>query len=82
MGIYLFSGLVPAWFPPLLFTFLNEVGACMMIGLSSLNLFFVGGFILLLRIGNYNDAVAFAQRENLVMMTPFASQESPMAARR
>jgi len=36
----------------------------MTIGLASLNLFFVGGFALLLMIGNYDEAVALAQVED------------------
>jgi len=60
MGLYLFSGLVFSWLPPFLFTFLNEIGASMRIGLASLNLFFAGGFIFLKMIGNYQDAVDFA----------------------
>ena len=60
MGLYLFSGLVFSWFPPLLFQFLNEIGASMRICLASLNLFFVGGFIFLKMMGDYQDAVDFA----------------------
>jgi MFS-type transporter involved in bile tolerance (Atg22 family) len=69
MGIYIFSGLVLAWLPPLLFSFLNEIGASMTIGLASLNLFFVGGFVLLLMIGDYDEAVALAQVEDDVVWT-------------
>ena len=61
MGLYLFSGLVFSWVPPFLFTFLNEIGASMRIGLASLNLFFAGGFIFLKMIGDYQDAVDFAR---------------------
>jgi MFS-type transporter involved in bile tolerance (Atg22 family) len=64
MGIYIFSGSVLAWLPPFLFSFLNEIGASMTIGLASLNLFFVGGFALLLMIGDYDKAVALAQVED------------------
>lgn len=64
MGIYIFSGSVLAWLPPFLFSFLNEIGASMTIGLASLNLFFVGGLVLLLMIGNYDEAVALAQVED------------------
>eukprot|EP00986_Skeletonema_menzelii_P005784 scaffold2144_cov149-Skeletonema_menzelii.AAC.4 len=60
MGLYLFSGLVFSWVPPFLFTFLNEVGASMRIGLASLNLFFAGGFLFLKMIGDYQSAVDFA----------------------
>ena len=47
MGIYIFSGSVMAWLPPFVFSFLNEIGASMAIGLASLNVFFAGGFLLL-----------------------------------
>ncbi len=60
MGLYLFSGLVFSWVPPFLFTFLNEIGASMRIGLASLNLFFAGGFFFLKMIGDYQTAVDFA----------------------
>ena len=60
MGLYLFSGLVFSWVPPFLFTFLNEIGASMRIGLASLNLFFAGGFFFLKMIGDYQNAVDFA----------------------
>jgi MFS-type transporter involved in bile tolerance (Atg22 family) len=69
MGIYIFSGSVLAWLPPLLFSLLNEIGASMTIGLASLNLFFAGGFVLLLMVGNYDKAVALAQNEDGVRMT-------------
>ncbi|KAL7528481.1 hypothetical protein ACHAXR_002468 [Thalassiosira sp. AJA248-18] len=65
MGIYIFSGSVLAWLPPLLFSFLNEIGASMSIGLASLNLFFAGGFILLLMIGNYDEAIAVSQNGSM-----------------
>lgn len=65
MGIYIFSGAVLAWLPPFVFSFLNEIGASMSIGLASLNLFFAGGFVFLLMIGNYNDAVALSQNESM-----------------
>lgn len=58
-----------AWLPPLLFSLLNEIGASMTIGLASLNLFFAGGFVLLLMVGNYDKAVALAQNEDGVRMT-------------
>lgn len=60
MGLYLFSGSVLSFLPPFVFTFLNEIGMSMDIGLASLNLFFAGGFFFLSIIGNYNDAVHFA----------------------
>ncbi len=64
MGLYIFSGSVLAWLPPFLFSFLNEFGASMNIGLASLNAFFVGGFALLYMIGDYDDAVGLAQIED------------------
>jgi len=41
----------------------------MTIGLASLNLFFAGGFVLLLMIGDYDEAVALAQNEDGVRTT-------------
>lgn len=76
MGIYLFAGSVVAWLPPLLFSFLNEIGASMNIGLGSLNLFFAGGFILLLMIGDFDDAVALAHNES-IRWTPVRKYGSP-----
>mmetsp|Transcript_40819 Transcript_40819/g.73583 ORF Transcript_40819/g.73583 Transcript_40819/m.73583 type:complete len:121 (+) Transcript_40819:2-364(+) len=76
MGIYIFSGSVLAWLPPFLFSFLNEIGASMSIGLASLNLFFAGGFIFLLMIGDYNEAVALSQNENMAW-SPINCQASP-----
>mmetsp|Transcript_32033 Transcript_32033/g.67344 ORF Transcript_32033/g.67344 Transcript_32033/m.67344 type:complete len:90 (+) Transcript_32033:546-815(+) len=76
MGIYIFAGSVLAWLPPLLFSFLNEIGASMSIGLGSLNLFFAGGFILLLMIGDFDDAVALSQNESMTW-TPINSYGSP-----
>ena len=63
MGIYIFSGSVVAWLPPFVFSFLNEIGASMSIGLASLNVFFAGGFLIFMRIGNYEVAVALSQND-------------------
>lgn len=40
MGLYVLSSQILTWFPPLLFTILNEHGWAMSIGLVSLNLAF------------------------------------------
>lgn len=78
MGIYIFAGSVLNFVPPLLFSALNEMEVNMSIGLASLNLFFAGGFIFLLMIGDYNDAVTLSQSENMVW-TPVTATglESP-----
>ena len=60
MGLYLFSGSLLSFLPPFIFTCLNEIGMSMDIGLASLNLFFAGGFIFFLFIGDYENAVDFA----------------------
>lgn len=60
MGLYLFSGSVISFLPPFIFTYLNEVGMSMDVGLASLNLFFAGGLIFFLFIGDYDKAVNFA----------------------
>lgn len=56
MSLYLFSGQVLSWLPPLVFTVLNEAGVSMSIGLASLNLFFLVGYICLHLMGDYNVA--------------------------
>jgi len=76
MGLYLFSGLVFSWVPPFLFTFLNEIGASMRIGLGSLNLFFAGGFVFLKMIGDYQDAVDFALSRGVGGGDTWSSKES------
>lgn len=60
MGLYLFSGSVLSFLPPFIFTCLNEIGLSMDLGLASLNLFFAGGLIFFLLIGDFEKAVDFA----------------------
>jgi MFS-type transporter involved in bile tolerance (Atg22 family) len=62
MGIYLFAGQVLVWLPPLVFTVLNEAGVNPRIGVGTLSVFFMLGFLALCRIGNYRKAVEFAGR--------------------
>ena len=61
MGTYIFAGQVLAWLPPLLFTILNEWGIVMKVGLGSLDVFFMVGFIFLSLIGDYHKALDFAR---------------------
>ena len=37
----------------------------MAIGLASLNVFFAGGFLIFMRIGNYEEAVALSQNDSM-----------------
>ncbi|EJK45964.1 hypothetical protein THAOC_35396 [Thalassiosira oceanica] len=59
MGIYLCSGSVLSFLPPLIFSFLNEIGMSMSVGMMSLNIFFTGGFVCLCLI-DYTDACQLA----------------------
>ncbi|KAL7554523.1 hypothetical protein ACHAWF_017980 [Thalassiosira exigua] len=61
MGIYIFAGSVLSWLPPLVFTCLNEAGVSMAVGLASLNVFFVGGFVLFMWIGDFDTASAISR---------------------
>jgi MFS family permease len=61
MGVYLFAGQVLTWFPPLVFTVLNEVGVSQRIGIATLSIYFLLGFIALTFIGDYRRAVAMAR---------------------
>jgi len=51
----------------------------MSIGMASLNLFFAGGFLFLLMIGNYDEAVAFSSQDenNNMVWTPIDDEGSP-----
>jgi MFS-type transporter involved in bile tolerance (Atg22 family) len=60
MGMYLFCGQILSWLPPLVFTFLNEAGVDMALGLASLNVFFLAGLAFLVAMGSYDQAVAAA----------------------
>lgn len=61
MGTYIFAGQVLAWLPPLLFTILNESGIVMTVGLGSLDVFFIVGFIFLCLIGDYQEASEYTR---------------------
>lgn len=61
MGVYLFAGQILTWFPPLVFTILNEMGINQRVGIGLLSLCFVLGLLALLGIGNYREAVTLAR---------------------
>lgn len=77
MGIYIFAGSVLAWLPPFLFSFLNEIGASMTIGLVSLNVFFTGAFVFLLFIGEYDSVVDIAAARQHVVDGVWTPPSSP-----
>ena len=64
MGIYLLLCQILTWLPPLLFTFLNEYGFKMGIGLASLSIFFVIAILCLLSMGKYEDALSLLHEVN------------------
>lgn len=67
MGIYLFSGQILTWCPPLVFTALNEAGVSQRVGIGSLAIFFALGAIALFLIGSYDNAMEVAGRRQVVV---------------
>lgn len=65
MGLYLFSGQVITWLPPLVFTALNEAGVSQRVGIGTLSVYFGVGIVALLGMGSYRDAVERAGRVRL-----------------
>jgi len=62
MGMFLLCNQVLSWLPPLVFTVLNESGFPMSYGLASLNIYFFVGFLFLMAMGNYSQAVLDVQQ--------------------
>lgn len=62
MGLYILSGQIIAWMPPVLFTVLNEAGFDMTYSFASLDIFFVISIVFFLIIGSHKkiqfDAVS------------------------
>ena len=56
MGLYMFSRNVMTFFPPMLFTILNEFGIPMWVGISSLALYSTMGLIGLTTMVDYEIA--------------------------
>ena len=52
MGLYILSGQILAWMPPMLFTALNEAGVDMAYCFASLGIFFFVAIVCLLMVGN------------------------------
>lgn len=57
MGLYEFASTILSWFPPLLFTLMNENGIDMRYGLSAFGGFFLLGVLSLSRMGDYNAVI-------------------------
>ena len=57
MGVFLFACQILSFLPPLVFTFLNELGMSMQIGMGSLVLFFIVGYWGLIQMGDYHRAL-------------------------
>jgi len=66
MGVFLFSGQVLSWLPPLIFTAMNEAGVNQSFGIGSLCIYFFLGLIALCRIGDYRKAEAQTGRHSTV----------------
>jgi MFS-type transporter involved in bile tolerance (Atg22 family) len=62
MGVYIFACQIFSWLPPFVFSLMNETGFSMRTGLFSLNGYFFISFIVLQnRVGDYGDAVLYAE---------------------
>mmetsp|Transcript_11739 Transcript_11739/g.22266 ORF Transcript_11739/g.22266 Transcript_11739/m.22266 type:complete len:94 (-) Transcript_11739:312-593(-) len=57
MGMYLFSGQILSWLPPLVFTAMNEANISIRISMISLLLFWLIAIICLQCMGSYECAV-------------------------
>ena len=53
MGVFLFACQILSFLPPLIFTFLNELGISMQVGMASLAIYFVIGYWGLIQMGDY-----------------------------
>jgi UMF1 family MFS transporter len=62
MGLYLFSGQILSWLPPLVFTVLNEKGVSQQVGIGTQALYFTIGIVCLSLMGSYKDALRTAGR--------------------
>lgn len=62
MGLFVLATQVFTWFPPLLFSFLNERGWAMPVGLASLNLVFIGA-LMLVWVANGDAAYKNAEQQ-------------------
>ena len=52
MGLYILSGQILSWLPPMVFTAMNEAGMDMAYGLASLDIFFALAILCLLMVNN------------------------------
>ena len=66
MGLYLFSGQILTWLPPLLFTILNELGVSQQVGIGSMFFWFLLGLAALCMMGDYRSAVIEAGRQHIL----------------
>jgi MFS-type transporter involved in bile tolerance (Atg22 family) len=63
MGIFLFSGQVLTWLPPLVFTIMNEAGVSQRVGIGTLCVYFSLGLTSLCLMGGYREAVRQARED-------------------
>ncbi|KAL7473005.1 hypothetical protein ACHAXS_013380 [Conticribra weissflogii] len=63
MGLYLFSGQVLTWLPPLVFAAMNEAGVSIRISMLSLILFWLFAIVFLQLMGSYDKVVREANDE-------------------
>lgn len=66
MGFYLFCGQVLTWWPPLLFTALNEAGVDSQMAVCTLGVWFLLGIGCIVAVGDYGAAVRVAGRGHIL----------------
>lgn len=71
MGMFAFFGQIMGWAPPLLFSWINELGFSMRLGLLSSDVFLVLAFAVLLFIDDYDLAVRQAKKEICAIATRY-----------
>ncbi|EEC50464.1 predicted protein [Phaeodactylum tricornutum CCAP 1055/1] len=64
MGLFVFTGQILGWLPPLIFTLMNENGADIRWGFGLVTFFCGFAAICTLPMGNYYEAVAWAARQS------------------
>lgn len=57
MGVYICACQILSWLPPLVFSVMTEAGISMQVALFTLTIYFIAGFMLLLLVGDYDEAV-------------------------
>lgn len=64
-GLYIFASQILTWLPPLIMTVMNESGIPMRVALASIGGYFFLGLLSLLKVGDYDTAIANVKQEEM-----------------